>query len=342
MTCKTGGFTLAEVLITLGILGVVASLTMPGLIRDYQARVYQTAAMVFENRLEQALQQMNIAEDLTGYTKTEDFVEALKKYMKIIKTCDKTNLKPCFSENVNDLEVRELEFLGTTPWGTDNMAFVLQNGTTALIKYNPNCQSPGIAAKGSDLRNCIAISYDTNGLKKPNEAGRDIGGDANFLIMLSNGLRMTSGDVQYTPINTCSSSHKYYRAGATATCANDYWAGAMQKCEDLKLRLPTSPINTGCGFFEAGRTSSTNPSGVKITCASTASTSKSTTEPYIMEQWLKAHAITRQYYTSTLRSDQAGVVMLVRPSRSDDPGGRVTGSDNNRSASGIGARCVTK
>ncbi len=39
MTCKTKGFTLAEVLITLGIIGVVASLTMPGLTAAYQKKV---------------------------------------------------------------------------------------------------------------------------------------------------------------------------------------------------------------------------------------------------------------------------------------------------------------
>ncbi len=64
------GFTLAEILITLGIIGVVASLTMPGLINNYQNRVYETANLVFENRLGEALRQMNIAEDLTGYTES--------------------------------------------------------------------------------------------------------------------------------------------------------------------------------------------------------------------------------------------------------------------------------
>ncbi len=37
MTCWKA-FTLAEVLITLGIIGIVASLTMPGLINDYQKK----------------------------------------------------------------------------------------------------------------------------------------------------------------------------------------------------------------------------------------------------------------------------------------------------------------
>ena len=38
-----GGFTLAEVLITLGIIGVVAAMTMPTLINSTQGAQYKTA-----------------------------------------------------------------------------------------------------------------------------------------------------------------------------------------------------------------------------------------------------------------------------------------------------------
>ena len=39
---KKFGFTLAEVLITLGIIGVVSALTMPNLIANYQKKVWVT------------------------------------------------------------------------------------------------------------------------------------------------------------------------------------------------------------------------------------------------------------------------------------------------------------
>ncbi len=224
----TWGFTLAEVLLTLGIIGVVASLTMPALISDYQKKVNETASMVFETRLEQALQQMNIAEDLTGHGSTAEFLDTLKKYMKIIKTCD-ADLTPCFSEQINDLNTVDIEFMGTSKWGTAVEAFVLQNGTTALIKYNPGCTSPGIAAKGSELRNCIAITYDTNGLKKPNQVGKDVGGNASFMLVISDNLRITAGDVPFEPIN------------------GDYWLGAKQECEKLGLRLPSNGGDTTSG-----------------------------------------------------------------------------------------------
>ncbi len=259
----TWGFTLAEVLITLGIIGIVATVTMPALISDYRKKVNETASMVFENRLEQALQQMNIAEDLTGHTSTADFLTALKKYMKIIKTCASNEREACFAPQINDLKVNELEFMGTKDWGTVVEAFVLQNGTTALIKYNTNCQSPGMAAKGRELRNCIAITYDTNGLKKPNTAGKDIGGNANFMIKLPSGLRITSGDVPFTPLNTCSKDSPYYRSNNTV-CSNDYWAGAKKACKDLGLDLPKSwGSNLTVNYYNycPGRTGGQNING---------------------------------------------------------------------------------
>ena len=47
------GFTLAEVLITLGIIGVVAALTLPSLVTNYQKQVTVNKLKKFYNGLEQ-------------------------------------------------------------------------------------------------------------------------------------------------------------------------------------------------------------------------------------------------------------------------------------------------
>jgi prepilin-type N-terminal cleavage/methylation domain-containing protein len=56
------GFTLAEVLITLGIIGVVAALTIPGLVANYQKKVLETRIKKFYSTIQQA-GRMKEAED---------------------------------------------------------------------------------------------------------------------------------------------------------------------------------------------------------------------------------------------------------------------------------------
>ena len=79
-------FTLAEVLITLAIIGVVAA--------------WSTSASVFERKLEEALKTMNTQQSLAGYKNTADFVAELGKHFKINKVCQNSDIKSCFNENI--------------------------------------------------------------------------------------------------------------------------------------------------------------------------------------------------------------------------------------------------
>ena len=81
-------FTLAEVLITLAVIGIVAVLTLPNLIQNHNQKAWSTAQDVFTKRLEVATRQMNTEEKLAGYESTMDFVNELKKYIKITRICD--------------------------------------------------------------------------------------------------------------------------------------------------------------------------------------------------------------------------------------------------------------
>ena len=49
------GFTLAEVLVTLGIIGVVSAMTVPSLMQNYQRQSYVTQLHKVYNELSQAL-----------------------------------------------------------------------------------------------------------------------------------------------------------------------------------------------------------------------------------------------------------------------------------------------
>ena len=60
MEKKYRGFTLAEVLITLGIIGVVAALTLPALIQKNNNKVVETRLMKFYSAINQAVKMAEV------------------------------------------------------------------------------------------------------------------------------------------------------------------------------------------------------------------------------------------------------------------------------------------
>ncbi len=104
---KKNAFTLAEVLITLGIIGIVAAMTMPTLIQKNNNRVVETRLMKFYSAINQAIKMAEVDygdkqywwEDVKGATIDKDgnpvpgsseqekwFNKYLAPYMKILKT----------------------------------------------------------------------------------------------------------------------------------------------------------------------------------------------------------------------------------------------------------------
>ncbi len=183
-------FTLAEVLITLGIIGVVAAMTIPILVADYQAKSWNTAASVFERKLEEALKVMNTQQTLAGHASTESFVNELKKHLKTLKICTADNLSECIIDkmtwNVIDLDKDSQEpeilnitnmktalDLGKTGWDTETVAMQFANGTTAIMAYNPKCKQDPYSNQVTGTE-CISMIYDTSGLKSPNTINKDV------------------------------------------------------------------------------------------------------------------------------------------------------------------------
>ena len=72
---KKAAFTLAEVLITLGIIGIVAAMTLPTLIANYQKKVVETRLIAFYSKINQAYR-MSYAEN----GDTVDWIETNKSY----------------------------------------------------------------------------------------------------------------------------------------------------------------------------------------------------------------------------------------------------------------------
>ena len=243
------GFTLAEVLITLGIIGIVAAMTIPTLVANYQERSWGTAATVFERKLEEALKTMNTQQSLAGYTTTEDFVAELSKHFKILKTCDNTKLTDCFSdtvywgggtatpEEVDMSVVKTSKNFGQNDWGTNIVGVQFANGTNALIAYNPITHSDDSTVKvckqdpysnqitGSD---CLAILYDTSGYKSPNTSGKDLRANEH-VKSLGSGCAFKIGETCYTTTPFIPTPHEWKACDKDGATTNEDDLAFMQK-----------------------------------------------------------------------------------------------------------------
>ncbi len=253
-------FTLAEVLITLSIIGVVAALTIPSMIENHNNKAWKTAKDLWDKKLVEATRQMNIDGVMTGVANsTEDYMNYFKKYVKVIKTCENDKLENCYAtkfvqtgDKETEVEVSSLTTaskLGQKEWNTNTMGFVIADGTTVVMAYNPNCNSvdPFSQEGQSGQVGCMSMLIDVNGKKGPNRVGDDIqlkNATISTCDMKFQDKCISASDMwPTTAINTCEESpyHEYdERSDSENTyCATNYWAVAKKACADNEMRLPT-------------------------------------------------------------------------------------------------------
>ena len=243
-------FTLAEVLITLGIIGVVAALTVPTLMQNVTNRQFETGNKVFTNKLKESLKVMNTQQILKGYTTTEAFMDEFKKHYKIANVCV-DNPTQCFPKTVtwNDKEVdlsnikdaKDMVQYGPEEedWGTKVVGVQFANGVSGLLAYNPKCKADPFNMQ-AEVLNCLAIVYDLNANATPNEYGKDLMTTGNVKNLSStaidiNGVKVTkiiTSDL-IAPINCTNTSSPDYIFCPTEDPTQhetDYWAGAAKAC----------------------------------------------------------------------------------------------------------------
>ena len=252
------GFTLAEVLITLAIIGIVAALTIPTLVQNYQTRAWNTASQVFQRKLGEALRVMNVQGTLAGYTTTEAFVDELSKHIKITRICDNDDITTCFSdtvtwgdEEVDMSKVKKAKNFGQEDWDTNTVAVQFANGVNGVIAYNPSCTqnqfsndviTVGETGIGTD---CLAILYDVDGFKNPNTQQKDLRGlnvaslgGSNCAIELSDGTCFTA-PFYPTAVTKLECDQLVSDGYPIKECYydSDYWAGAVKACHDIGASL---------------------------------------------------------------------------------------------------------
>ena len=251
-------FTLAEVLITLSIIGIVAALTIPSMIENHNNKAWSTAKDLWDKKLVEATRQMNIDGVMTGVaSSTEDYMNYFKKYVKVIKTCENDKLENCYApkfvqtgDKETEVEVSSLTTaskLGQKNWNTNTMGFVIADGTTVVMAYNPNCSSVDPFSKEgqSGQVGCMSMLIDVNGKKGPNRVGDDIqlkNATISDCDMKFQDKCIAASDIYpTTAINTCigNGNEEYDDSGNHSYCATNHWAGAKKACADNEMRLPT-------------------------------------------------------------------------------------------------------
>ncbi len=207
------GFTLAETLITLGIIGVVATLTLPNLVSNYKKKVYVAQIQKAYNQLFNAFSNVMLDEEVDDLSdsslSTDEGVEAfLKKYFKAVLFCkpdedgsNKNSIKNCLAENY--LNIQKNRQMSATSMISGTLVTCAVINTGAAICLKPFTSS----------NNSVQVSIDVNGKNKPNIAGYD------FYSLLVNSD--TSEAVSFT--NTDFESFK-------ESCLSDEGEGTTSRC----------------------------------------------------------------------------------------------------------------
>lgn len=211
------GFTLSEILITLGIIGIIAVLTIPGVVKNYKNLVYATQLKKTNAQISNALytaitdeHSINFAESKISMKNTCENADEgicsegagyfLNNYFKVIKKNCKTGTNKCLADKYTSIDGQDAgEFFG-------EYCAQISSGATICIEYN----------SGNDTQN---LAIDINGPAEPNMTGRDV-----FVAVIDN-----EGQIQdWGPADSCNVKNTYnhiakYAVGCLKNVKDHSW-----------------------------------------------------------------------------------------------------------------------
>ena len=163
------GFTLAEILITLSIIGVVTAITLPTVINRTQKQELVTRYKKFYSVISQAyiLAQNSNGGTIEGLCNSNnDYITLFSKYIKNAKTCTTNEDNPyCFTSEFKTLTGRTIsQDPGSTLTTIDGVNII-------FLHSSSNCTGTGELKQPIG---CARLRVDLNGNKQPNTVGYDI------------------------------------------------------------------------------------------------------------------------------------------------------------------------
>ncbi len=272
---------MAEILLSLTIIGVVAAITLPSLTGNINERAWNTQRKALYARISQAISLMPAVNGYGTLTATTDnaaetFVTAgLAKVLKINNICDSEHLSDCgIPSSVNDIKGTKVfssfpkSLIAYNPkfsYSSDRVsysysqldtkvaAFETANGESVVAFYNPYCIAE-LDDNSNDYiqpRMCVNFLYDLNGLKGPNTMGKDIG----YITVL---YASDSRVVASLPVTNRSEGQSWYEAGNTCReMGSDFRLPNMDELAALFYNKELMRIINGDFWSSSSRTAGT-------------------------------------------------------------------------------------
>ncbi len=187
-------FTLAEILITLGIIGIVAALTMPSLIQKYQDQVTVNKVKKIYSVLNNAynLYKIDNSHELIPWTPegAEKTFSIFKPYLKIAKDCGLESGKGCIYADGGYKYLSNNG--GSNPYSPSKNYYKVRLADGSSLVFRGGGDVYG------DITVDLEVFYDVNGEKGPNTWGIDM-----FEFDVYNNQLKPTGTLLQEPANSC-------------------------------------------------------------------------------------------------------------------------------------------
>lgn len=177
------GFSLAELLIAVAIIGVIAALTIPGVIANYQRKALLTQLQKSYVELQESLlilKTENYQKGLYGSSLNKKSSTSIRNsagkfllgYYKITQDCE-TDTQPCFASKYADLSS-----MTYSDYSCEGYSVVVAGGAAICIVPASITEEEVSDGTGEtttkETKNPAVVYIDVNGSKEPNIGGRDM------------------------------------------------------------------------------------------------------------------------------------------------------------------------
>lgn len=272
-------FTLAEILITLCIIGVVATITTSVLIPNISARINTERQVNIVSKVTSAMDKMKALGLLSSkYTDTDTFVDEFQNHIKIMKRCDAEHIAECWPTSkvinsrgeevdVTTVKRRRDLLIGAGGENVNNVGLILSDGAFMILTYDTDAEIINF----SDYSEPRMIELPVGNNQSRSYVYTTSATDPIDFVMDVNGVKTANSekiDGKYYDIRSfkiasfakgCVSGKDVVgigcveKLGSSYQCiddtdfanlngSSDCWAGAKLTCEEMGLGLPSKTI----------------------------------------------------------------------------------------------------